>query len=468
MHNDITGTLRKTTAFFLVMMAILLIYVSYIQVFASDKLSSHPLNRRSTELARQIERGQLIDRNGEKLAYSEQNENGTYSREYPLGAIAANLTGYTSVSYGLAGLEGTYNHYLSGLANPERRLGAVGQLWPSKKGANVILTVNSDLQKIAYKALGSHRGAVVALNPKTGAILAMVSKPSFDPGTIDNEWNKVSTAVDSPLLNRAVQGLYPPGSIIKVLMAEEALQEKKVNPTTTFRCDGVLRIGTDYVLHEANNQAHGKIDLEKALAVSCNITFGQLALDIGRSNIAKTYMRYGFNKVATLDLNEQPVSLPDFTILGDGDLAQIGIGQGSLLVTPIKMAMLAATFANGGTTMQPYIVQKIVARDGTTVEETSPVSWLNPVTPALAAQISKMMVTVVEEGTGSAARLSGISVAGKTGTAENPHGSPHAWFIGFAPANAPEVAIAVIVENGGSGGGVAAPIARQVISQALR
>jgi peptidoglycan glycosyltransferase len=251
-------------------------------------------------------------------------------------------------------------------------------------------------------------------------------------------------------------------------MAEAALQEKVTTTTKTYRCEGLLKIGSDYVLHEANNQAHGKIDLEQALVVSCNITFGQLALDLGRNNMAKAYTRYGFNKIAMPDLNEQPVVLPDFNRLGDGDLAQTGIGQGSLLVTPIKMAMLAATFANGGTTMQPYIVQKVLAKDGTTMEEFSPASWLSPVSGALAAQVSKMMVAVVEEGTGSAAAISGVSVAGKTGTAENPHGAPHAWFIGFAPASNPEVAIAVVVENGGSGGGVAAPVARQVISQALR
>ncbi len=468
MHKDISTALRKTAAFFLVMMTVLLVYISYIQIIASDTLASHPLNRRSAELLRQVERGQLIDRNGEKLAYSEQDENGIYRREYPLGAIAANITGYTSATYGLAGLEGTYNRYLSGLANPERRLGAIGQLWPSKKGANVVLTIDSELQKAAYKALGSRRGAVVVLNPKTGAILAMVSKPSFDPGTVDTEWGTLSSAVSSPLLNRPVQGLYPPGSIIKVLMAETALQEKITTNTKTYRCEGLLKIGSDYVLHEANNQAHGKIDLEQALVVSCNVTFGQLALDLGRNNMAKTYTRYGFNKIAMPDLNEQPVVLPDFNRLGDGDLAQTGIGQGSLLVTPIKMAMLAATFANGGTTMQPYIVQKVLAKDGTTMEEFSPASWLSPVSGALAAQVSKMMVAVVEEGTGSAAAISGVSVAGKTGTAENPHGAPHAWFIGFAPASNPEVAIAVVVENGGSGGGIAAPVARQVISQALR
>ncbi len=468
MRNDISVTIRKTAAFFLVLLAILLVYVSYIQVIASDKLSAHPLNRRSAELLSKIERGQLIDRNGEKLAYSEQNNDGTYQREYPLGAIAANITGYTSARYGVAGLEGTYNRYLSGLANPERRLGAISQLWPSEKGANVILTIDSELQKTAYKALGSRRGAVVVLNPKTGAILAMVSKPSFDPEKVDQEWTELSGEVDSPLLNRAVQGLYPPGSIIKVLMAEAALKEKVTTTAKPFRCDGFLKIGSDYVLHEANNQAHGKIDLEQALVVSCNVTFGQLALDLGRNNMAKTYTRYGFNKIAIPDLNEQIAAIPEFNRLGDGDLAQTGIGQGSLLVTPMKMAMLAATFANGGTTMQPYIVQKVVARDGTAVEEFFPETWLTPVTHDLAAQVGKMMVAVVEDGTGSAAAISGIRVAGKTGTAENPHGAPHAWFIGFAPAANPEVAIAVVVENGGSGGGIAAPVARQVISQALR
>jgi peptidoglycan glycosyltransferase len=347
-------------------------------------------------------------------------------------------------------------------------LGAISQLFASGAGNNVMLTINAKLQQVAYQSLGTNRGSIVALSPKTGAILAMVSRPSFDPNRLETDWNNISQSASSVLLNRASQGLYPPGSIIKVLMAETALVEQDTNKKREFNCNGTLKIGPDYVLSESGNKAHGKVNLEEALAVSCNITFGQLALDLGRTKMAKTFERYGFTQPLNGDFLESSGKLPDFSKLGDGDLAQTGIGQGSLLVTPLRMAMLASTFANKGIMMKPYLVQRITAPDGTVIRETSPIKWLSPVAPNLADQVAHMMVTVVEEGTGGGAAIRGVEVAGKTGTAENPHGSPHAWFIGFAPAENPQIAVAVIVENAGSGGSVAAPIARQILAQALR
>ena len=468
MNNPIRHSLRKTALFLLGLLVILFVYLSYIQIVASEKLAAHPLNRRTAELDRRVKRGTIFDTSGTKLAYSQQQADGTWQREYPLGDITSHITGYNSVRFGLTGLEESYNTYLSGLANPERRLGAVAQLWPLQTGAALKITVDSDLQIAAWKALGSRRGAVIAIDPASGAILAMVSRPSFDPIDIDRQWHNISTAVESPLLNRATQGLYPPGSIIKILVAESALNEKSINNSTIFRCEGSLKIGPDYILHEANNQIHGEIDLEQALVVSCNATFGQLSLNIGRNKLANAYNKYGFTLTPNPDLGDQPSHLPDFSRLSDGDLAQTGIGQGRLLMTPLKMAMLATAFANQGTMMKPYIVEKITAPNGTIIKEFTPSAWLTPISPAMAAEIATIMITVVNEGTGSSAALPGIKVAGKTGTAENPHGPSHAWFIGFAPADKPKVAIAVIVENGGSGGAVAAPIARQVFEQALR
>jgi peptidoglycan glycosyltransferase len=188
---------------------------------------------------------------------------------------------------------------------------------------------------------------------------------------------------------------------------------------------------------------------------------------LGRSKLAKAYDRYGFNKVSNSELEEVDSRMPEFSRLSDGDLAQAGIGQASMLVTPLRMAMVAAAFANDGVIMKPYIVNRITAPDGSVIKQIKPQEWLKPMTPELAQTVKQMMLTVVSDGTGTAARIAGIHVAGKTGSAENPHGAAHAWFIGFAPAENPEIAVAVIVENGGSGGGVAAPIARQVIAAAL-
>lgn len=472
MFNDIPGkfhkNIRKVAYFLIGLLVVLCLYVSYIQVVESHTLTKHPLNRRNLEEARKIEQGQILDRYGEKIAYSIPDGRGGYKRNYPLGPITAHISGYSSLQFGKSGIESSFGNYLSGASNPERRLGPITHLFETKKGNNVMLTIDSHLQETAYKALGNSRGAVVAISPRTGEILAMVSKPSFDPNSIDQQWQSVSQSSESPLLNRALQGLYPPGSTIKIMVAEAALAERIASPERTFDCAGILKIGPDYTLQENNQVAHGKINLEDALAVSCNITFGTLSLELGPDRMSKAFSRFGFDKPVGEELQEFPSRLPNFNKLGKGDLAQTGIGQGSLLVTPLRMAMLASCFANNGTIMKPYLVKQISAPDGTIINQFTPEIWLTPTNPQLASQVRQMMITVVKEGTGTAAQVPGILVAGKTGTAENPHGLSHAWFIGFAPADNPQIAIAVIVENGGSGGRVAAPIARQILREALR
>lgn len=467
MIDNISRNIRIVAVCFLGLFTFLFIYVSYLHVYQGEFLAGHALNRRNAEAAKKIPRGQILDRHGVKLSYSEK-DNDHYVRQYPYSGSFAHVIGYDSPVYGRAGLESSFNSYLTGLSNPEYRLGPISQLWQPKAGNTIVLTFDAELQKEAYRALGQYRGAVVVIAPKTGAVLAMVSKPSFDPNSIDEDWKSISGRVDSPLLNRAVQGLYPPGSIIKTMMAESALSEKISTLKTTFVCEGSLKIGRDYTLPEANGKAHGKLDLEEALAVSCNVTFGKIALELGRSKMTKAFERYGFQKAVGSEFQENASRVPEFGKLTDGELAQIGIGQGPLLTTPIRMAMLAAAFANKGTILKPYMVSKVVSPDGSIMKEYLPEVWMSPAEPAISSMVGKMMETVVAEGTGTGAYIKGIRVAGKTGTAENAQGQPHAWFIGFAPANNPEIAIAVIVENAGAGGAVAAPIARQVILEALR
>jgi len=464
--RDIAHNIRKVAFYLLGLLVILFVYLSYIQVVDRDFLVSHPLNRRNAEATRHVINGMIVDKNGVKLAYSEKSGD-SFKRQYPYAAIAANVVGYDSFKYGKTGIESTFNNYLTGMNNELRHLGAISHLWSYQPGNNVMLTLDAKLQETAYRELGEHRGAIVVMVPRTGAILAMVSKPSFNPNTLENQWEKISTASNSPLLNRATQGLYPPGSTLKVMIADAALSEKITTINTTIHCEGALKVPPDYVLEESGLIAHGDLNLEEALAVSCNVTFGTLALKLGDKSMAKTFDRYGFKRPIGPEFQETESHLPDFNLLADGDLAQVGIGQGSLLVTPLRMAMIASTFANKGIIMKPYIVNKIIDSDGTTIKEFMPEEWLTPTSSQLADTINTMMVTVVNKGTGSGARLAGIKVAGKTGTAENSHGDPHAWFIGFAPANNPEVVIAVIVENAGSGGSIAAPIARRILAQAL-
>lgn len=467
MIDNIARHIRIVAICFLGLFTFLFAYVSYLHVYQGEFLAGHALNRRNAEIAKKIPRGQILDRHGIKLSYSEK-EDDHYIRQYPYAAAFAHVIGYDSPIYGRAGLEGSFNSYLTGVSNPEYRLGPISQLWQPKAGNSIMLTFDAELQKEAYRALGQYKGAVVVIAPKTGEVLAMVSKPSFDPNSIDEDWKTISGRVDSPLLNRAVQGLYPPGSVIKTMVAESALSEKISTLKTIYTCEGSLKIGRDYTLPEASGKAHGKLDLEEALTVSCNVTFGKLALELGRSRMARMFERYGFQKAIGSEFQELESHVPDFSKLTDGELAQTGIGQGPLLTTPMRMAMIAAAYANKGTILKPYMVSKVFSPDGSILEKYTPEVWLSPAEPAISGMVGKMMETVVAEGTGTGAYIKGIRVAGKTGTAENSQGQAHAWFIGFAPANNPEVAIAVIVENAGAGGLVAAPIARQVILEALR
>lgn len=467
-NGNLAKNIRRVAYGLIFLLVLLFVHISYLQIIQSSFYAAHPLNRRSIEYSKTVARGTVFDRNGQKLAVSEKTDHNGFKRVYPYGALTAHLVGYDSARLGKAGLESSHNGYLSGIDSPLRGLGPVSRLFTRSQVQHIALTIDIELQKAADQALGDKRGAIVVLEPRSGAILAMVSKPGFDPNTIDSRWDQLSGSAASPLLNRATGGLYPPGSIIKPLIAEAGLTEHIVDLQQNFNCTGALSIGSDYRLPETNDQAHGEINLAQALAVSCNVTFGKIAINLGNTKIANVFARFGFNQSTGPDLQETASRLPEFGRLADGDLAQTGIGQGRLLVTPLRMALLAATFANHGQTMRPYLIDKIMTSDGTVIKHYPPEEWLRPTDAQIAQFVAAMMASVVENGTGAAARIAGTAVAGKTGTAENPHGQDHAWFIGFAPADNPRAAIAVIVENGGAGGAVAAPIARQVLIQALR
>jgi penicillin-binding protein A len=466
MNNPLADAIRKVAYGLLTLLVVLIFYLTYIQFYEGSFLSSHPLNRRSALLMKQVERGAILDKNGKILAQSRLESDG-YQRVYPEGRLFAQLVGYSSDKLGKTGIESTANGELSGMSDPWRYFGAVSHVLFTRHGHSVVLNVDTNVQEVAYRALGNHKGAVVAISPKTGQIIALVTKPAFDPNRIEEEWQSISTSTEGLLLNRAVQGLYPPGSTMKVLTAEAALFENVATINKTYQSEGTLKIPPDYVLHEINDKAYGNLTLKQAFTVSSNVVFGKIALELGRTRLAKAYDRFGFQKSLDPSISESMSRLPDFPQLSDGDLAQSGIGQASLLVTPLRMAMLAAAIANQGKMMEPYLMNKIVDAQGSVVKQYSPHEWLTATTPEIASLVKQMMVSVVDQGTGRGAGLSGISVAGKTGTAENPHGEDHAWFIGFAPADHPEVAVAVIIENGGGGGTIAAPIARQVFSAVL-
>lgn len=461
-------SMRHVVLFFCGLFIFLGCYLTYIQIFQGSKLSAHALNRRNWEMSKSVPRGNILDKNGETVVSSIPIGKGDklqYVRDYPYGKIFAPVTGFVSDKYGKTGIEDSYNQYISGIENPQFQLGPINRLW-QRSGYNVVLTLDTNLQRIAYRALGEYRGAIIAIDPGTGKILAMVSKPSFDPEEIDASWESIVGDTDSPLLNRALQGLYPPGSAIKPLVASAALEEGISNTGKIYKSPGYLEIG-NYTLHEINSKPLGDLDLEKAMALSSNVVFGQIGLDLGRDRLGKYFDKFGFNQEMSLFLPVEKSRMPKFSKLADGELAQTAIGQGELLVTPLSMALMTAAVANQGVIMKPMIVTAITDEEGNVIKAFTPEVWLKPVSGKTANTVQTLMGEVVAWGTGTAAQIGGVEIAGKTGSAENPHGAPHAWFVGLAPMEKPKIVVVVIVENGGSGGAVAAPIARRIFAEAL-
>ncbi|MBQ5501805.1 MAG: cell division protein FtsI [Selenomonas sp.] len=443
----------------LLIVAVLVVYVGYLTVWKGDELAHNPLNMRQAAARADIRRGSILDAQGRALAQTRSDG----SRSYPFGAVMAQVTGYNGENIGGAGLEGHANRALLGLTDDMTRLGPLAQLFQTEQGNDVKTTIESDAQQAAFDGLDGRKVAVVVLDVDTGAVLAMVSSPSYDPNNIEANWDNLSKVADGPLLNRTVQGMYPPGSTIKPMIADAALTESVTTEQEEFSCSGELDVGGGHSIRESNGEVHGQVNLRKALTESCNVTFGTLGMRLKDDKLKSTFKRFGFDQSIGGDIVMTSSHLPAFGTLGNGDQAQTAIGQSTLLVTPMHMALLAAAFAHEGTIMKPYLVQQVVTPSGLVVQDTRPEKWLTATTAAMAGKIDSFMEDVVTKGTGRAAQVSGVRVTGKTGTAENAHGEDHAWFIGSAQLRNRKIAFAIIVENGGGGGTVAAPIARKII-----
>lgn len=458
-HKDIKKYILHCSVFMMACFLCLFGYIVYLQVIAAPSLAANPMNRRGNA-ALDITRGAILDINGRELAKSSQ----PGERSYPYGEIMAPVTGYLGEAIGSDGIESVAGNDLTGQSQQLQMLGPIGQAMQSTQGNNVKLTVDADIQQLAYEALGSHRGAVLVMNAETGAIIAMVSKPTVDPTDVESNWKSLTAREDSPLLNRATQGLYPPGSTIKVLIADAALDEKVTDLNEKFNCNGKLQIGNEYI-GESHGAVHGNnLTLKDALTESCNVTFGTLAMRMHGKGLESAFERFGFTTPINSEFNESKCHLPKFSSLGDGDTAQVGIGQGETLVTPLRMAMLASAYVNHGKIMVPYLVEEVISPVGLVIRKASPSKWMDVTSEKRANIIGGFMENVVTNGTGGAAAVPGVRVIGKTGTAENSQGADHGWFIGAAELPKGKIAFCIIVENSGGGGTVAAPIARQIIT----
>ena len=411
-----------------------------------------------------------------------------YQRVYSNGPLYAPVTGYYSTIFSnMTGIENAENTVLNG-SSPSLWRSRIQNLFTGDQpqGGSVELTINPTLQKVAYQALGNKRGAVVALNPKTGAILAMVSTPSFDPNllashdgtTADTAWKQLNSDSATPLINRAIGGdLYPPGSTFKVITASAALRLGKVTPDSQVDApDTVTLPGTTHQLQNYAGEScgNGKVTLTYAFAESCNTPFAQLAINVGEEELSKEAKNWGFDSDLSIPLKVTPSTYPHND--SQAQTAMAGIGQASVQATPLMMAMVAATVANKGEQMTPYLVSRTLDPDLNEVSSTSTKVARTPIDSATASSLSSLMQTAVAEGTGTSAQVSGVQVAGKTGTAETGTDSgPTTWFVGFAGTDIdkPEIALAVVLdgnaetEDGATGGKIAGPVAAQVIDSAV-
>ena len=459
-------SIRRLFYFFVALFVGLILMLTYVQVWAAPSLKVNAANTRAVEEEMKIERGLILSADGEELARNRQ-EGQYYLREYPTGALTEPWLGYNSLRYGRAGIERVYNEELTGQTGLLGITSSWSQiLGQNQRGADLKLTVQMKVQRVAAQALGERKGAVVALDPRTGAILAMVSYPRYDPNDLNAEWNDLINDPGKPLLNRAIQGLYPPGSTFKIVTGSAALETGTVTPDSQFTDTGKILLG-GYEVNNFENEVYGDHKFSKAFASSINTTFAGLGVEMGAGTLAAYANAFGFGQKFPWPLGGAKSIFPDPDTMDTAHVAQASIGQGGVLSTPLLMGLAAAAVANEGKIMEPYIVEQVLSYNGAIVEKTSPGVWLRPISAQTAATVRDMMVLAVRSGTGTAAALKGVQVAGKTGTAEVAGADTHAWFAGFAPAGDPQVAVVVLVENGGTGGSVAAPIAKQVIAAAL-
>ena len=461
----------------IVLFALLVGFTSRWTVFEAESLRDNPNNRRQIIEEARIKRGTIRAANGTVLARSVRQRGKTYKRFYPRPDLFPHEVGYAFLTRGRTGLEAFYNDELAGregelLSLVERLEGR------RQEGDDLRTTLDPQAQEVALSALAGRRGSVVALEPSTGAVRVMASVPGFDPNDADDSerFAQLTRSEDDPLVNRAIAGRYPPGSTFKVVTAAAALDTGRYTPDSVVDGSNGKLIG-GVPLNNFGDQDYGAVDLTTALTQSVNTVWAEVGVELGKRTMAEYMRRFGFYKDPPIDLprNERVPSgeFSEGRLLDpesdEIDVGRMAIGQDKLSVTPLQMALVAATVANGGVMVRPHIGDRFVDPDGRTTERVTGKSGGRAMSKEAADALTQMMGNVVREGSGTAAALEGVEVAGKTGTAEIIVGQVNQpWFIGFAPLGSPRVAVAVTVERSdGTGGEVAAPIARQVLQALL-
>lgn len=476
--------IRRAAACCLLLLVALLLNAARVQVFQADSLDNNPANRRKNIVRYDQPRGDILVGGKSVTGSKDTGEQLRFERTYSQGALYAPVTGYASQTYGTALVEAAEDEVLSGTDPMLAPLPLWNEITRKQQpGGQVATTIDAAAQQAAYSGLGGRRGAVAAVEPSTGRILALVSSPSYDPGLLSgtgkpvaDAWSQLNAASSQPMLNRAIRQTYPPGSTFKIVTAAAALDANVVTdvdaPTDTP--DPYPLPGTRTSLP---NEATGCEDasLADAIRVSCNTVMAKLGVEVGLEGMVEAVERFGFNDRGIRI--PSPVAMSNFDKkMSDDQLALSSIGQFDTRATPLQMAMVAAAVANGGDLNRPYLVESTATKGGSVVSQTANRTYQQAMNPATAMQLQRMMVDVVEKGTGTNAAIPGVRVGGKTGTAQ--HGVdnsavPYAWFISWAEAagtgSGSGVAVAVVVEDAAarrgdiSGGGLAAPIARAVM-----
>jgi penicillin-binding protein A len=484
--------IRRLAIGFLVLFALLAVNVNYLQVVAADRLANHPANKRLLFEECEIDRGDIVAADRQTtLAEDQPADTLGFQRRYPPDPSLGygHLVGYYSCLFSRTALEQSFNEYLTGRADelfPQRLVDEI--LGREEKGANVVLSIEPDLQQLAAQELGDREGAVAAIDPRTGEVLALVSKPTFDPNPLaSHEVREVrqalrqldSQAPDSPLVSRATDTFFPPGSAFKVVTAAAALEDGMTpeellpNPPTLD-----LPQTEDDLENFGGGQCSGgaEISLASALQQSCNVAFAALGLELGADKLIEQAHRFGLSQDISFDIGFVEGEIPGADAFADDlpAVAQSAIGQRDVRVNVLHMALIAGAIGNEGTMMVPRLAREIRDSKGRVIREFGPQAYGDPMSSENAAALTQMMEAVVEAGTATAAQIPGVAVAGKTGTAQTAEGeAPHAWFISFAPAQDPEIAGAVVVLNGGdlgndaTGGALSAPIARALMEAHL-
>lgn len=448
--------------FFAFLFVALMGYITYYVAIPGKEDATSSYNPRKNIFSERMIKGEIKTADDKTIAKSVKSGKDDYSRSYPAERMFAHVVGYDL--YGKSGLEASANYYLyRSHSNVFGRI--INDLRDEKnQGDTVYSTLDYDLQQTAYNALGGYKGAVVVMEPQTGKILAMVSKPDFNPNAISENYEMLNKDEDSALLNRATQGLYPPGSTFKIVTALEYIRENPKWKKFSYTCEGTTTI--DHVrIKCAGNTAHGRVDLYGAMAHSCNNTFVTLASGLDFASFRKTAEQLQLNQKLPINLE---YSKSRFVLDGKSpasEMPQTSIGQGDTLMTPLLNCMIVSSIANDGVMMTPYLTDYVESSDGKLVKKFTPSIYKEVMTENEAEELTKLLVKVVKEG--SASTLSGLrhSYAGKTGSAEHQEGrNTHAWFVGFSPVKNPKIAVCVIAEDAGSGSSVAVPIAKKIFT----